>query len=96
MGAQRGSGRVPLPPELIRSHGTRVYLQAGQHADLLTIADGWGVPPATAAYAMVATFLSGCRQRSLDLGPAGLKIAASSRILAAQGIHAQTQPPQDP
>ena len=96
MGEQRVRGRVPLPLELIRSHGTRVYLQPGQYADLLTIAEGWGVPPATAAYAMVATFLSGCRQRSLDLGPAGLKIAASSRILAAQGIHAQNQPPQDP
>ena len=95
MGAQRGSGRVSLPPELIRSEGVRVYLQKGQHADLLAIAEGWGVPPATAAYAMVATFLSGCQQRSLDPGPAGLKIAASARILAAQGIHAQTEPPQD-
>ena len=94
MGAQRGSGRIPLPPELVRKHGVRVYLQEGEHADLLYIAEGWGVPPATAAYGMVATFLSGGRQRSLDLGPAGLKIAASSRILAAQGVHAQTESPQ--
>ncbi len=79
----------------VRSVPVKSMFRPPEYADLEAIAEGWGVPPATAAYAMVATFLSGCRQRSLDLGPAGLKIAASSRILAAQGIHAQSQPPQD-
>ena len=68
-------------------------LTPGQRADIDTIAEGWGVPPATAAYAMVATFLSKARQRALDLGPAGLKLSASCRILAAQGVHATREAP---
>jgi hypothetical protein len=42
-------------------------LQPGQFADLETIAEGWDVPVATAAYAMIAVFLSDARQRVLDL-----------------------------
>ena len=88
MGAQRGSRRVALTPELIRSCGVRVFLREGQYADLRTIAEGWGVPPATAAYAMVVTFLAECRRNPVDLGPVGVKIAASSLMLTAQGLDA--------
>ena len=88
MGCERKPGRVPLPPELVRNNGVRVHLQAGQYADLIAIAEGWGVPPATAAYAMVAQFLADCRGHHVHLGPLGLRIAASSIILKAQGLDA--------
>jgi len=70
-------------------------LQPGQYEDLETIAEGWNVPAATAAYAILAEFLSGCRGLPLELGPIGLKVSASCRILAAQGVPVSPKEPCD-
>jgi hypothetical protein len=91
MSAPRGGGKFPLPRELVRSQSLRVQLRPGEHADLLTIAEGWSVPPATAAFAMVATFLADCRKNTLDLGSVGIKMAAASLLLTAQGLETKKQ-----
>jgi hypothetical protein len=64
---------------------TGVTAMECEQLDLLMIAEGWGVPPTTPAWVIVTTCLAGTRQRSVILGKAGSDIAASSRMLAAQG-----------
>jgi hypothetical protein len=40
---------------------------------------------------MVATFLADCRKNTVDLGPVGIKMAAASLLLSAQGLDAKKQ-----
>ena len=85
MTTRRKSGPVPGPPELVRTVAIQIRVTADERADLLTIAEGWGIPLATAAYVMIAVYLAECRQGTVNLGHVGVKIAATSRRLAALG-----------
>ncbi len=91
-GARLGSGRDRLPSDLVRSVQARLYLRPGQAADLADIAAGWGVPPATAAYAMVASFLSDCRRAPAELGKEGLQLRAACLLLKRMGEPAGEPP----
>ncbi len=52
-----------------------------EYADLVAIAEGWGVPVATAMWAIVVDQLARFRKRAPELGPHGLAIAAASVVL---------------
>ena len=72
------------PPEIRRSVEIRVSIRPGEAADLRKIADGWGVPPATAAWAILHEALRRARRRAPELGPAGLAIAAGVALLGRE------------
>jgi len=59
-------GPVPLTPELLRSKSIRLALTPGQLSDIQHIAQAWCVPPSTAAYGIIAQFLSECRSGTGD------------------------------
>ena len=86
MSAQLGSGRPPTPPELRRTESVRMMLRPGQAADLALVAEGWGVPLGTAAYAIVAEKLAEWRGVHPQLGSVGVARAAASHALLAAGI----------
>ncbi len=76
------SGRKPQPRrEWVRSEGLRISFRPGEISDLRAIADAWGVPVATATWAIVHDQLSRWRRRSSELGPIGLQIAAGDAVL---------------
>ncbi len=52
-----------------------------EHDDLQTIADAWGVPVATAVWAIVIGELARYRRQAPELGEHGLAIAAATRVL---------------
>jgi len=87
-GPRIGAGHPSLPPELRRSHRVKCQLRAGEFADLRHIAEGWGVPVGTAAYAILSGFLGELRDRpgaALALSPDTLAVRASARILQLMG-----------
>ncbi len=86
MSAHRGSGRPPSPPELRRTESVRMMLRPGQAADLAQVAEGWGVPLGTAAYAIVAEKLAEWRGVDPHLGSVGVARAAASHALLTAGI----------
>jgi hypothetical protein len=59
--------------------------------DLHTIAAGWNVPAATAAWALLHDQLARCRGQSPELGEHGLAIAAGLRVLRERGRR-ETEP----
>ena len=68
-----------------------------EHADLETIAMAWGVPVATALWAIVVGELARYRRQAPELGEHGLAIAAASRVLRQKvdgdcAGHAPTRP----
>lgn len=64
----------------------------GEKADLEHIANAWGVPLGTCAYAMVATELSAARGASLSSDIFSIEVMAAVRLLAAQTLrHNQTR-----
>jgi hypothetical protein len=56
-------------------------LRPDQHADLCGLAEQWGVPVATAVWAIVSDQLARIRKRAPELGEHGLAIAAASVVL---------------
>lgn len=80
----RNSGRIKMPPELVRSETIRLQVTPGDKADLEAIAEAWGVPLSTAAFAMVATELAEARGTSLSASIFPIEVMASVRLLAAQ------------
>ena len=86
MGAQRNSGRVAQPPDLVRSQPLKVMLRPGQYADLDAVAEGWGVPIGTAAWAILAEQLAKWRGSAPDLGLVGMKRAATAHALTQAGL----------
>ena len=77
-------GRVPIPAELRRSEVVRVMVTPGDKADLQSIAEAWGVPLSTAAFAMIATELASARGSSLSASIFPVEVMASVRLLSAQ------------
>jgi len=63
------------------SHVLGVGAQQSIADDLETIAEGWGVPVATAVWAIVVEQLARWRRQAPDLGPHGLAIAAAATVL---------------
>ena len=84
--------RSELPPcplrPWIRSRPIRAMFRSQEYADLQEIAEGWGVPPATAVWAIVCDQLARWRHRAPELGPHGLAISAALVILR-QGLEAE-------
>jgi hypothetical protein len=81
-GPQLGSGRTPIEDRFwVRSRGVRVMFRPDEHADLCAIAEQWGVPVATAVWAIVSDQLARIRKRAPELGEHGLAIAAASVVL---------------
>jgi hypothetical protein len=81
-GPQLGSGRTPIEDRFwVRSRGVRVMFRPDEHADLCAIAEQWGVPVATAVWAIVSDQLARFWKRAPELGEHGLAIAAASVVL---------------
>ena len=81
-GPQRGSGRPPIEDRYwVRSKGIRTMFRPGEYEDLCVIAERWGVPVATAVWAIVADQLARYRKRAPELGQHGLAIAAALVVL---------------
>jgi hypothetical protein len=81
-GPQLGSGRPPVEDRYwVRSRGVRVMFRPGEYDDLCQIAEGWGVPLATAIWGIVGDQLARIRKRAPELGEHGLAIAAASVVL---------------
>ena len=86
--ARGKDGRVAGPVELRRTIQVRSCLRPGEAADLEAVAEGWGVPIGTAAWAIIAERLAEWRAVSPDLGRVGVVRAAASAALLASGIPA--------
>jgi hypothetical protein len=65
----------------VRSVPIKAMFRPPEADDLETIAEGWGVPVATAAWAIIAEQLARWRRQAPDLGPHGLAIAAATTVL---------------
>ena len=78
--------RGPLRPRVpdrdwVRSVPVKAMFRPPEADDLKTIAEGWGVPVATAVWAIVVEQLARWRRQAPDLGPHGLAIAAAATVL---------------
>ena len=85
-GPEWTQGVAKLPPELRRSEVVRVSCRPGEMVDLETISRAWGVPPSTAAWAIVASYISDCRSEALTLGEHTLGIAACCKLGASMRV----------
>jgi hypothetical protein len=63
-----------------------MMLRPGEHADLEAVAEAWGVPVGTAAWAIVSEQIAEWRGIQPDLGRAGVRIVAASHALRMRGI----------
>jgi hypothetical protein len=80
-GSQRGSRRpFRHPRPWIRSKPVRTMFRPGEFTDLQQISESWGVPVATAVWAIVHDQLSRWRKRAPELGEHGLAIAAGLAV----------------
>jgi hypothetical protein len=59
-----------------------------EYADLETIAEGWGVPIATAVWAIVVSELARWRSMPPEYGKQGIAIAAATTVLRLRGSEA--------
>ena len=64
----------------IRSRPVKTMFRPPEHEDLRTIAEAWGVPVATAVWAIVAGELARWRREAPNYGEAGLAIAAAMSV----------------
>ena len=85
-GPQVGSGPKvdPSRRSWVRSVRIAPLFRPGEAADLKRIAEGWGVPVATAVWAIVHDQLSRCRGREPEYGEAGITIATALQVLRLQ------------
>ena len=74
-----------------RCRPVKAMFRPPEHDDLQAIAKAWGVPLATALWAIVVGELARYRRQAPELGEHGLAIAAASRVLRQK---AQDTPPQ--
>ena len=74
-------GAQPSPPRpWVRTVPVRTMFRPHEAAELVEIAKVWGVPTATALWAIVATELARYRRRAPDLGEHGMAIAAGLAV----------------
>jgi hypothetical protein len=64
----------------IRTVPLRTMFRPHEHAELVAIAEIWGVPVATAIWAIVVDQLARYRRRAPDLGEHGMAIAAGLTV----------------
>ena len=78
----RGPLRLNVPDrDWVRSVPVKAMFRPFEADDLDTIAEGWGVPVATAAWAIIAEQLARWRRQAPELGPHGLAIASAITVL---------------
>ncbi len=79
----RDHPRHPRPWERpwVRSVPIKSMYRPPEYEDLEAIAEGWGVPVATAVWAIVADQLARWRRQAPELGKHGLAIAAATTVL---------------
>ena len=70
----------------VRSRPVRIMFRPGELADLRAIAKGWGVPVATAVWAILHDQLARFRRQQPNLGPTGLAIAAALAVTRQNGL----------
>ena len=81
-------GHPPSLPEINRNQPLSMRITLGDLADLRTIAEGWDVPVATAAYGLLGTELARARGRMTRHSPSlSLGLAAAIDLLREQGWH---------
>ena len=80
-GPQLGSGTAPAEErDWVRSKGIRTTFRPGEYQDLRAIAAAWGVPVATALWAIVHERLAKWRKKPVELGEHGLAITAGLAV----------------
>ncbi len=72
----------------VRTRPVKTLFRPPEHQDLQTIAEAWGVPVATAVWAIVAGELARFRREAPNYGQAGLAIAAATTVLRLRGKEA--------
>ncbi len=82
-GVQRKGGRARMAAELRRSDEVRVMLRPWEYRTLQRVAEAWGVPLATAAWAIVADALA--RTRGWE-SSYGCELAARLTAAALVGV----------
>jgi hypothetical protein len=86
----RAGRQKPEKKLWVRSEPVKAMFTPVEYADLETIADGWGVPIATALWAIVASELSRLRRRTPEYGQHGIAIAAAVTVLRLKELGAQS------
>ena len=78
----QSGARVPDGPTRpwLRSKPVRTMFRPGELRELQAISNGWGVPVATAVWAIVADQLARWQTRAPELGKHGLAIAAGLTV----------------
>ena len=77
----RGLPLLSTTRSTVEKEPVKAMFRPPEYADLEAIAEVWGVPLATAVWAIVAGELARYRRRAPELGEHGLAIAAASRVL---------------
>jgi hypothetical protein len=70
-----------LPREAKRSVTLAVRMREQEVGDLRTIAEEWGVPPASVAWALIVDLLAEMRGAAPDHGSSGIATAAAAYLL---------------
>jgi hypothetical protein len=84
-GPKLGSGREASSPDWVRSERICTTFRRAEARDLERIADAWGVPLATALWAIVHERLRTWRRAPVELGEVGLQVQASLGVLQGRG-----------
>ena len=71
----------------VRSVPVKSMFRPPEYTDLEAIAEAWGVPVATATWAIVAEQLARWRRQAPELGKHGLAIAAAVTVLRLKDDH---------
>ena len=88
--------RLDVPDrDWVRSVPIKAMFRPPEADDLDTIAEGWGVPVATAVWAIVVEQLARWRRQAPDLGPQGLAIAAAATVLQMSPRTPHSEHPAD-
>ena len=98
---KNGTERSPQWPrepdrDWVRSVPIKAMFRPPEADDLDTIAKGWGVPVATAVWAIVVEQLARWRRQAPELGPQGLAIAAAATVLQKSPRKLHAEPPVEP
>ncbi len=72
--------RLPVDRPWVRSRPVRTMFRPREYRELQAISKGWGVPVATAVWAIVHDQLSRWQKRPPELGRHGLAIAAGLAV----------------
>ena len=69
----------------VRSQPVKSMFRPPEHDDLETIAEAWGVPVATAVWAIVVDQLARWRREAPEYGKYGLAIVTATTVLCLRG-----------